>query len=189
MGLELQRRARAGARRDRPADPLRGRPGAADQRPRERAPADPLGLLAPTQELFESDREARYRGEAPAMIPVVAEDPLAASVLPTPDSWRWFTSTGESRAPAWRNEVTLRSVEMFLEYEPGVYVPWISPTPLLMVVAAQDHLTVADLALEAYERAREPKALELLPGGHFDAYVADFDRSAAAASDWFRRHL
>jgi uncharacterized protein len=146
-------------------------------------------FLAPTQQLFNADREARYRGEPPAMIPVVAEDPLAPSVLPTADSWQWFTATGEARAPAWRNEVTLRSVEMFLEYEPGTYVPWIAPTPLLMVVAARDHLTVADLALAAYERAREPKALELLPGGHFDAYVADFDRSAGAASEWFNRHL
>jgi fermentation-respiration switch protein FrsA (DUF1100 family) len=147
-------------------------------------------FVAATQEMFDADREARYRGEPPAMMPVVAEDPLAPAALPTPDSWDWFTKTGDSRAPAWRNEVTLRSVEMFLEYEPGTYVPWIAPTPLLMIVAAADHLTVADLALEAFERAREPKRLELLPGGHFDAYLgADFERSSAAASEWFTRHL
>ena len=61
---------------------------------------------------FEADRLARYRGEAPAMAPVVDEDPLAPSALPTPDSWTWFTQTHASRAPAWRNEVTLRSVEL-----------------------------------------------------------------------------
>jgi hypothetical protein len=27
--------------------------------------------------------------------------------------------------------VTLRSVEMFWEYEPGAYIGWVSPTPLL----------------------------------------------------------
>jgi len=59
---------------------------------------------------------------------------------------------GRTRAPSWRNEVTLRSVEMFWEYEPGAYIGWISPTPFQMIVAAKDHLTVADLALEAYER-------------------------------------
>jgi uncharacterized protein len=37
--------------------------------------------------------------------------------------------------------VTLRSVELFTEYEPGVYIERIAPTPLLMVVAAGDHLT------------------------------------------------
>ena len=78
---------------------------------------------------------------------------------------------------------------MFLEYEPGTYLPWISPTPLLMVVARGDHLTVSDLAIDAYERAREPKKLELLDGGHFDAYIADFERSSGAARDWFVQHL
>jgi hypothetical protein len=145
-------------------------------------------LIRPTQEMFEADREARYRGGPPAMIPVVAPEG-EPSALPTADSYEWFTTSGRQRAPSWRNECTLRSVEMFLEYEPGTYLPWISPTPLLMVVAAGDHLTVSDLAIDAFERAREPKRLELLEGGHFDAYVADFERSSGAARDWFAQHL
>jgi fermentation-respiration switch protein FrsA (DUF1100 family) len=145
-------------------------------------------LLAPTQELFDADREARYRGEPPAMLPVVAPEGEPCA-LPTADSYEWFTTSGAERAPSWVNECTLRSVEMFWEYEPGTYLPWISPTPLLMVVAAGDHLTVSDLAIGAFERAREPKRLEILPGGHFDAYVADFERSSGAACDWFAAHL
>ena len=146
-------------------------------------------LIAPTQRMFEEDREARYQGKEPAMIPVVAEDPSAPCSLPTGDSWEWFTETGNTRAPTWRNEVTLRSVEMFTEYEPASYISWISPTPLLMVVAAGDHLVQADLALEAFSRAAEPKKLELLAGGHFEAYTADFDRASSAARDWFLEHL
>jgi uncharacterized protein len=146
-------------------------------------------FLAPNRAAFEKDRAARYRGDPPAMVPVVDPDPLAVSALPTPDSWEWFSETRKSRAPAWSNEVTLRSVEMFMEYEPGAYIERISPTPLLMVVAADDHLTPADLALEAYQRAREPKQLALLPGGHFDAYVEDLDAASGAARDWFLQHL
>ena len=123
------------------------------------------------------------------MIPVVAEDPLAPSALPTPDSWQWFTETGRVRASAWQNLVTLRSIELFMAYEPGAYIELISPTPLLMVVALGDHLTVADEALGAYERARHPKKLVTLNGGHFDAYVADFDAASGAARDWFVEHL
>jgi fermentation-respiration switch protein FrsA (DUF1100 family) len=64
------------------------------------------------------------------------------------------------------------------------------PTPLLLVVAAGDHLTVADLTTAAYERAREPKQLLVLPGGQFDAYVGqNFERSSAAQRDWFLEHL
>ncbi len=145
--------------------------------------------LAGVQAMFAEDRRARMAGKPPAMLPVVAEDPAAPSALPTPDSWTWFTETGRTRAPAWRNEVTLRSVEMFTEYEPGSYVSYISPTPLLMVVALGDVLTVADLALAAYERALEPKRLVVLPGGHFDAYVKDFEASARPAVQWFTQHL
>jgi fermentation-respiration switch protein FrsA (DUF1100 family) len=146
-------------------------------------------FIAAVQGQFDADRKARYAGQPRAMIPVVAQDPMAPCALPTPDSWQWFTETGKSRAPAWQNEVTLQSVEMFTEYEPGVYIEWVSPTPLMMVVAAGDHLTVSDEALAAYQRALEPKKLTLLPGGHFDAYVKDFDASSAAARDWFVQHL
>ena len=146
-------------------------------------------LMAPVQAAFEADRRDRYAGKPPAMIPVVSEDPAGPAALPTPDSWRWFTETGRSRAPAWRNEVTLRSVEMFTEYEPGAYIGFVSPTPLLMVVALGDHLTVADQALAAYERAPEPKRLVTLKGGHFDAYVAGFEAASGAARDWFVQNL
>jgi hypothetical protein len=139
--------------------------------------------------MFDADRVARYAGDPPAMVPVVAEDPLAPSALPTPDSWTFFTETGKTRAPSWRNEVTLRTVEMLGEYEPGSYLARISPTPLLMLVAETDHLTPADLAIDAYEQARQPKRLVILPGGHFDAYVAGFEQASEPARDWFRQHL
>lgn len=146
-------------------------------------------FIAPVGAMFDEDRANRYAGKPPAMIPVVDADPMAPSALPTPDSYTWFTETGATRAPSWRNEVTLRSVEMFWEYEPGAYVPYVSPTPLMIVVAAGDHLTVCDLAIEAFEQAREPKRLVILPGGHFDAYVAGFDGAAGAAVEWFSEHL
>jgi len=146
-------------------------------------------FIAAVGSMFDEDRANRYNGGAPAMIPVVDEDPLAPSALPTPDSYQWFTETGRTRAPSWRNVVTLRSVEMFWEYEPGAYIQWVSPTPLLIVVAARDHLTVSDLAIEAYERALQPKRLVVLPGAHFDAYTDAFDDAAGAARDWFVEHL
>ena len=146
--------------------------------------------IAPTQEAFDADREARFRGEPPAMIAVVSDDPGVPCGLPTADSYQWFTETGRTRAPAWRNETTLRTVEMFTEYEPGTYIDKIGPTPLLMVVAARDHLTVVDQALGAYNRALEPKRVEVLPGRHFEAYTGPgFELASAAARDWFVTHL
>jgi len=77
-----------------------------------------------------------------------------------------------------------------MEYEPGTYIERISPTPLLMIIAAGDHLAVADEAFAAYNQAREPKKLVVLPGWHFEAYVEPgFEMASGAARDWFVQHL
>ncbi len=140
---------------------------------------------------FDADRLARFEGKEPAMIPVTWEaDPAEPCALPTTDTHDFFLGPMRERATTWRNEVTLRSVEMFLDYEPGAYLPLISPTPLLLVVAGQDHLTPADLTLAAFEDAREPKKLVVLPCGHFEAYVDEgFAVGGAAERDWFAKHL
>jgi fermentation-respiration switch protein FrsA (DUF1100 family) len=146
-------------------------------------------FLGPLRAQLDADREARFRGEAPAMIPVVASDPMAPSALPTAETYQFFIDAGRERAKSWRNEVTLRTLEMLMEYEPGSYIAKISPTPLMMVVAGGDTLAVADLAIAAFNDALEPKKLVLLAGGHFDAYVSDFEKAANSARDWFVTHL
>ena len=76
------------------------------------------------------------------------------------------------------------------EYEPSLYVEGHQPTPLLMVVAVGD--TSPDRPRPGgYQRALEPKRLVLLPGGHFDAYVKDFDAASPVRPpyDWFFEHL
>jgi hypothetical protein len=137
------------------------------------------------QRLFEHDRRGRLAGQAPAMVAVVTEDSGQPLALRNAEAFDWYTDAGRASAPAWRNEVTLRSVEMFSEYEPGAYARYVSPTPLLMVVALKDTLTVTDLALEAFGAALEPKRLVTLAGGHFDAYVRDFAVASGAAAGWF----
>jgi fermentation-respiration switch protein FrsA (DUF1100 family) len=74
-------------------------------------------------------------------------------------------------------------------YEPGNWISRVSPTPLLVVVASEDKMTVTDLALAAYGRALEPKRLALIPGGHFDPYLDQFPLAETAATEWFREHL
>lgn len=146
-------------------------------------------LLPGIRAALDGDRRATFAGAAPALLPVVAEDPAAMAALPSRDAWDWFSRQGKTRAPAWRNEVTLRSFDRLFEYDPGAAIARIAPTPLLMIVAEADAVTPADLALEAFARAREPKSLALVPGGHFDVYEAGFDRAAGLAADWFARHL
>lgn len=74
-------------------------------------------------------------------------------------------------------------------YEPGTWISRVSPTPLLMVIAGNDTVTLTDTGLAAFEQALEPKRLQMIPGGHFDLYTTEFDQASSGALDWFRRHL
>jgi fermentation-respiration switch protein FrsA (DUF1100 family) len=59
-----------------------------------------------------------------------------------------------------------------------------------MTIAENDVLTPTDLAIEAYSRAREPKKLHILPGGHFDAYVGpNFEKNATCQAAFLKEHL
>jgi fermentation-respiration switch protein FrsA (DUF1100 family) len=80
-------------------------------------------------------------------------------------------------------------MELFRGYEPQHLIEKISPTPLLLTVPTLDTLTPPDLSLAAYARAREPKELSLLPGGHFDSYAGkimegNVERQVAFLKKW-----
>ncbi|MCX7170555.1 MAG: alpha/beta hydrolase [Proteobacteria bacterium] len=142
------------------------------------------------RDMLLADRAQRYAGGPVNYSEIVAPQGMPC-VLPTPDSYEWFTKTHAALAPNWLNQVTLESLEYFLEYRPLTSIELIAPTPLLMIVAAGDTLAPADVALAAYARALEPKALDLIPGGHFDAYTAGpgFERASGSAVNWFKKHL
>jgi fermentation-respiration switch protein FrsA (DUF1100 family) len=134
----------------------------------------------------DADRAARARGEPPAMVPMASEDATKSGYG---DDTRDFLFATRDFAPSWRNEITLRSIEMSREYEPGIYISRISPSPLLMILATEDDITPIDLSLDAYNRALEPKELLLIEGGHYIPYVVKFEQGAAAARDFYVKHL
>lgn len=137
---------------------------------------------------FEADREARFAGAAPVMIQTVDKDPNAAVAYPGAESHDYMMGEAE-RCPSWVNEITLRSLELARTYEPGVYIKRIAPSPLLMIVATDDALTPSDLQQDAFNEAHHPKKLMLLPGGHYGVYGEHFDKTSAAAAQWFAEHL
>ncbi|MCE9648978.1 MAG: alpha/beta hydrolase [Parvibaculum sp.] len=141
------------------------------------------------REGFVADRMARMRGEAPGRIPVTGPEGTP-SALPTADTYDFFIEYSKANKTKWENDVTLHSVELFTEYEPGIYIPRISPTPLLMVAALGDHLTPFDMTAAAFETALEPKKFLSLPCMHFEAYTGDiFKMSAPVQRDWFKTYL
>jgi len=59
-----------------------------------------------------------------------------------------------------------------------------------MVVASQDRLAATDLALASFERAREPKRLEVVDGDHFAPYEGEgFARASKAMREFLLERL
>jgi hypothetical protein len=129
---------------------------------------------------FAQDRLARQRGEAPAVVQAFADDS---------DSVRFIRSLPPEYVENWKNEITLRSWELYAEYEPAAFIERISPTPLLMVIPTGDTMTPATDALAAYNRALEPKKLVTVGGDHYAVYSEAFESTSRAARDWFLTHL
>lgn len=144
---------------------------------------------------FYEDRISRFLGKAPKLVPMIS-DPASNGVAShaSADVWEFFTGKNAPKADQWRfkkwhNEITLRSIEMYSEYEPGSYIERIAPTPLLMLVAENDVVAVTDEALDAFNRAREIKKLHIFSGGHFSAYIEQFESLSNEAVNWFNQFL
>jgi dienelactone hydrolase len=108
------------------------------------------------------DRAARLAGAPPMMVPMFSDD---------------------------TNEVTVRSLEHLIEFEPAGWLPYVSPKPLLMIIAEDDRCTFTEVQRDVYQDAPGPKKLVSFPGGHFDAYTTFFTQTRPPARDWFVEHL
>ena len=128
------------------------------------------------------------RGEpaGPAAV-VEAPDEALPAFLPQPESSEWFLRVGRAPASGWENRVWFGVPPADAPtFDPGVAVAHVAPTPLLMVVATDDNLAATDVALAAFERAGEPKSLELIDGHHFVPYDGEaFTSAATRARDFF----
>jgi fermentation-respiration switch protein FrsA (DUF1100 family) len=134
-----------------------------------------------------NDLREQHRGGTPRIMAIASADLNELAAYRAADSIAFYTQP--LGGADWENKVTLRSTRAARMYEPGIWINRISPTPLMMIVATNDGLTLTDLELEAYERALEPKRLLLVSGGHFVAYGTAFKKASDGALDWFRLHL
>ena len=128
----------------------------------------------------------------PLELAVVEDDASERSVfLAQPESKDWFLRTGGRDGSGWRNEVTLvNAFSATPNFDPAVCAEFISPTPLLMVVASNDTLCPTKPSLETFARAREPKRLEMVEGHHFSDYEgASFEQVATVMRDFLKEHL
>jgi hypothetical protein len=136
--------------------------------------------------------EDRSQDEVIGPFAVVEEDGNElAAYLPQAESSEWFLRFGKVPGSTWRNRITLRNAfAAEPPFDPGVCVGHVAPTPLLMVVATEDRLADTAIAVQAFERAGEPKQIERITGHHFMPYDgAGFLQASKVARDFFAKHL
>lgn len=127
---------------------------------------------------FAEDRAARARGEEPR------RTGMAPAGTDTGD-WLRAASAGTSYRP----DLTLRSKELRMAYEPIWYIDRISPTPFLMVGVTNDSRSPTEEQEDGFSRALEPRKLVMIEGGHYSVYGETQPQASAAAIDWFNQHI
>jgi fermentation-respiration switch protein FrsA (DUF1100 family) len=83
------------------------------------------------------------------------------------DSYDFAHQAQATLAPAWRNEVTMDSLEAILEHAPGRFIDLVAPRPLLMILAKDDAITPPDSIRQAFNRAGGTKRLLEIEGGYY----------------------
>lgn len=117
-----------------------------------RVPPDAVAAL---EHQFDEDERAQLRGEPPRLQQVVNAHPSIPASYRTDDAIAFYL---QPLPPgAWKSGVTVRSGRLARMYELGHWAARVSPTPLLMIVALADNITLTDLQLRAFEQTLEPK--------------------------------
>lgn len=140
------------------------------------------------QQQFNKDRLNRLNGLPPKMIPVAAKNKGEFSAVGSSNAWN-FVQSFLDYAPAYQNAVTIKSVEMELEYEPGSYIERTGAKPKLFLLASQDELIPEGLIMSVYNRAAEPKSVAHFEGHHFSAYMEKQQEVSRLAIEFFKKNL
>jgi len=148
----------------------------------------PAAYRARFDQLIADDRVARFHGLPARTMKLGAPDGEVS--LFGKHSLPWIARNA-SENETFRNEVTIASLEEFVQFDAAEYVEAISPTPLLIVMASQDRIVSPELIRQTFKRAGPPKKLLTVEGSHYDVYDDPAVRRQAceAARDWFLQYL
>lgn len=146
------------------------------------------------RELIRKDRRARYEGAGPGLIPFHVTDPTKElATWPFADSEPVFAKLKEASAPNFENYSTIESVEMMLGYTVFPYVKRLTKVPTMMVLTENDHKTLVDLEIEAFNEIASPtKECVILPSLSHGSLYEDARHTRTAgipAARWFATHL
>ena len=114
------------------------------------------------------------------------------STWPFPETVRTFMAIKAKAAPLYQNRSTVESVDLLMTYDAGPFAKRVHNTPVFMIVAEGDDLTLWDLEINAFNAVPSPrKTLHVLPHTtHMTHMTLSSDASKAEtaaklATNWF----
>ncbi len=137
------------------------------------------------------DRIGRFHGRPSSYLALVSRGDTQA-LFPNPAAYDYYMTTSAERAPNFRNEVTLESIEKNLEFDPTGAIHLVSPTPMLIISVEGDMaIPAGKMMAAAFERVGEPKKMMTLPCTHTDVFGTDpyFSQAVSEATAWFKKYL
>ncbi len=135
---------------------------------------------------------ADVSGEIMGPFAVVDEEDIELPVfLDQPEAQKWFLAFGKIPGSRWENRITLRNTfGTDPAFDPGMCIRHLSPKPLLMVVATKDEMAETAVSTAAFDRAGEPKKLEMIEGDHFVTYQGKgLAQASTVMRDFLLEHL
>jgi len=131
--------------------------------------------------LLQRDFEQRLQTGGGASIPAIpSDDPRLAG----------YVAQAEELFPTFKNQMTVESLEHVLLWAPVNLIHRLAPTPLLMVTGVDDQVHAIDEVPSAYDRAWQPKRLELLQVDEFGLSIEPGPgQPLNLAVDFFNEHL
>jgi hypothetical protein len=143
---------------------------------------------------IEADRARRDAGEPGGYIPMSAPDHWqTVCTWPFPEVSTIFDELKAEEAPRHEHRNTIESVELLLQYSVFPYVPRLLDTPVLMIVADHDDLTLWDKEIEAFNLIPTARKRLAVIGGtdHMDIYsdLSHLEFAAMLGADWVSREL
>jgi uncharacterized protein len=136
--------------------------------------------MAMVRNSLQQDFDQRFAKGVGVSIAALPDDPKISA----------YTAQSEELFPTFKNEMTLDSLEHVLLWAPIHVIHRLAPTPLLMVTGVEDSVHAIDEVLKAYERAWQPKRLELLPVDEIGLSIEPgLGMSMNLAVEFFDQHL
>jgi uncharacterized protein len=126
-------------------------------------------------------------GRPPLLVPLVAPEGEVASIS-TPDSLNGERALNpENRYPDWQKQIAARSALRIGFYRPARRASEIR-CPLLVLAQEHDGVAPPGPAIRAGKRAPRGE-VEILPGGHYAAFLDQHEQAVAVMLDFLDRHL